>query len=712
MATIKDIAQAVGVSHATVSNVLNHKGNVSAKKVKLVMDAAHALGYRVNEAASSLRSGATHTLAVIMPDDRIGVYGEMYQAIAQTAEEKGYGTLLRLTGNLAGNEQKAVADVLSSRARCALIITSLPELSKHYAPFIKAGMRVLFALRGAPEGFYHAGFDMERAAREIAARVIQEQPKRVGLMTGMVCYPTENLFAQTFLMTMGIENIQTTHLQSIPSQYTRQAFTLLGQDALPDVIVTTCKEMAEAVHRAGKYLGRTPHIYTLSSAHMPADTDYTEYQLNFCRLGRDAAQMLTDENASLQNINGQILGFSQPPKHRHKMETTLTMLSADTPVARALSRMLPRLQKETGISMTMTLRPTQEVSRAFAEPDLHQQFDMIRMDMALMNRWARPLLLPLEETSFPLSDCMSRLLPELEIEYSLLDGIHYALPFDPGCCLLFFREDLMEDPHLQRMFYEKNRRMLTIPQTKKEYSEIVVFMDGISRESTETWRGALLTKRASEYISDLLTFSSDGGWPHLSGEMMAAYIEQRKALEKNAAIVTDGSWNQAVKLFAHGKSAMMIAHGNYAGHLTEEPLSSVSGQVGYAPVPGGKPLLGGGVLGILKKSLHKEAAVDFLSWLYEPNTAELLALLGGCSPLQSAYENEEIIELYPWLNAVRTGLQNGIRRRLFPLPATDFDQLNVEKQIAHICADAVQGCLTPDAAAAAINQLVWTRKQC
>lgn len=57
MPTIKDIARAVGVSHATVSNVLNHKGNVSAQKVKLVMDAAKAMGYRVNEAASSLRSG-------------------------------------------------------------------------------------------------------------------------------------------------------------------------------------------------------------------------------------------------------------------------------------------------------------------------------------------------------------------------------------------------------------------------------------------------------------------------------------------------------------------------------------------------------------------------------------------------------------------------------------------------------------------------------
>ena len=109
MATIKDIARAVGVSHATVSNVLNHKGNVSAQKVKLVMDAANALGYRVNEAASALRSGGTRTVAVILPDSHSGACGDLYHSLAQEAAEKGYGTLLRLTDNIPGTEHKAIA---------------------------------------------------------------------------------------------------------------------------------------------------------------------------------------------------------------------------------------------------------------------------------------------------------------------------------------------------------------------------------------------------------------------------------------------------------------------------------------------------------------------------------------------------------------------------------------------------------------------------
>ena len=102
MPTIKDIARAAGVSHATVSNVLNRKGNVSAQKVKLVLDAAKSMGYRVNEAASTLRSGSAHLLAVILPDTSDGLYDDLYASLSRAASENGYATLLRLTDNLPG----------------------------------------------------------------------------------------------------------------------------------------------------------------------------------------------------------------------------------------------------------------------------------------------------------------------------------------------------------------------------------------------------------------------------------------------------------------------------------------------------------------------------------------------------------------------------------------------------------------------------------
>lgn len=55
MPTIKDIAKAAGVSHGTVSNVLNKRGNVSYEKIKLVEETAVAMGYAIDEKASLLR---------------------------------------------------------------------------------------------------------------------------------------------------------------------------------------------------------------------------------------------------------------------------------------------------------------------------------------------------------------------------------------------------------------------------------------------------------------------------------------------------------------------------------------------------------------------------------------------------------------------------------------------------------------------------------
>ena len=60
MPTIKDIAREAGVSHGTVSNVINGRGNVSVEKIRMVWKAAEKLGYQVNARAQSLRLSLCH----------------------------------------------------------------------------------------------------------------------------------------------------------------------------------------------------------------------------------------------------------------------------------------------------------------------------------------------------------------------------------------------------------------------------------------------------------------------------------------------------------------------------------------------------------------------------------------------------------------------------------------------------------------------------
>ena len=65
MPTINDIAKEAGVSHGTVSNVLNKTGKVSIEKIQLVENAIKKLGYVPNVQAQRLRHQGL--LVVVLP---------------------------------------------------------------------------------------------------------------------------------------------------------------------------------------------------------------------------------------------------------------------------------------------------------------------------------------------------------------------------------------------------------------------------------------------------------------------------------------------------------------------------------------------------------------------------------------------------------------------------------------------------------------------
>lgn len=114
--------------------------------------------------------------------------------------------------------------------------------------------------------------------------------------------------------------------------------------------------------------------------------------------------------------------------------------------------------------------------------------------------------------------------------------------------------------------------------------------------------------------------------------------------------------------FADGSAAMTVVFINYASHILNLKMSSIAGKLGFAPVPGGRPLLGGGVIGITRNCSVPETACAFLSWLYSDLVAPVFTLLGGLSPCKSAYGNRDINEMYPWLSAARKSFSSAQRR--------------------------------------------------
>jgi DNA-binding LacI/PurR family transcriptional regulator len=82
-----DVAQLAGVSHQTVSRVLNDHPNVRPQTRELVLAAITELGYRPNAAARTLVTRRTHTLGVISFDTTLYGPASMLYGIERAARD-------------------------------------------------------------------------------------------------------------------------------------------------------------------------------------------------------------------------------------------------------------------------------------------------------------------------------------------------------------------------------------------------------------------------------------------------------------------------------------------------------------------------------------------------------------------------------------------------------------------------------------------------
>jgi LacI family transcriptional regulator len=92
--SIRRVAEASGVSIATVSRVLNNPGLVASATTERVQRAVRELGYRPNRFAKSLLSNRSRVLGVSLPDIHGEFYAELMHAADRRARELGYHLLV------------------------------------------------------------------------------------------------------------------------------------------------------------------------------------------------------------------------------------------------------------------------------------------------------------------------------------------------------------------------------------------------------------------------------------------------------------------------------------------------------------------------------------------------------------------------------------------------------------------------------------------
>jgi LacI family transcriptional regulator len=122
--TIRDVAKAVGVSTATVSNVLNKRGKVGRRTQDLVLSTVKRLGYLPNIHARRLASRDTRTFGIIVSDIVNPFFPEVIMSFLARTRQLGYETILSETNYDPRRTQEAAIRMMAHNVGGVAIMTS------------------------------------------------------------------------------------------------------------------------------------------------------------------------------------------------------------------------------------------------------------------------------------------------------------------------------------------------------------------------------------------------------------------------------------------------------------------------------------------------------------------------------------------------------------------------------------------------------------
>lgn len=123
--TIYDIAKALNVTISTVSRSLNNSDLISEETKEKVWEMAQKLNYRPNKVASSLSSGKSHVVGVIIPSAQIQFFSAVINSLEQVLQKEGYSVLLYQSNESARADISGIQTFIEARVDGIIISPSL-----------------------------------------------------------------------------------------------------------------------------------------------------------------------------------------------------------------------------------------------------------------------------------------------------------------------------------------------------------------------------------------------------------------------------------------------------------------------------------------------------------------------------------------------------------------------------------------------------------
>lgn len=176
--TLKDVAQAAGVSHQTVSRAINDKGEIDPETRRRVLDAARELRYRPSRFARGLVRPDTTTVGLIVQDVVNPFYPEVMAGVIEAAEKRGWQVVVGSTQN---NGESELALVRSLGRQVDALIGFLRHSDAELGPYVE-GVPLVFMDRHQETSHGAVDIDIETGVRQGIQHLVERGHQRIGMI--------------------------------------------------------------------------------------------------------------------------------------------------------------------------------------------------------------------------------------------------------------------------------------------------------------------------------------------------------------------------------------------------------------------------------------------------------------------------------------------------------------------------------------------------
>jgi LacI family transcriptional regulator len=175
--TILDVARRAGVSLGTVSNVLNARGNVSARRRASVEGAIAALGYVPNGLAQSLRRQSSRVIGLCLPGSANAYFAALLDAFENIAAAQGYEIMQVLSRHDPAIELRRVR-ALVARQVDGLIVVPCADSSSTFDLIARSRLPAVMVDRASADARFDYVTQNDRGAMAQATRVLLDAGHR------------------------------------------------------------------------------------------------------------------------------------------------------------------------------------------------------------------------------------------------------------------------------------------------------------------------------------------------------------------------------------------------------------------------------------------------------------------------------------------------------------------------------------------------------